>query len=126
MLLFKMNINRLFKNIIFICLENESQENNTKNKQKILLPSMRASVRYLASLSRLRILCCQELYGIDCRCGLNPALLWLWHRPVATDLIGILVWEPPYAMGVVLKKQKKTKKKRKENNTKNVPNSLYS
>jgi len=21
--------------------------------------------------------------GVDCRCGLDPALLWLWHRPAA-------------------------------------------
>ena len=35
------------------------------------------------------------------------ALLWLWCRPVATSPIGPLAWEPPYAMGVTLKRQNK-------------------
>ena len=30
--------------------------------------------------------------GIGCRCGLDPALLWLWCRPVATALIRSLAW----------------------------------
>ena len=38
-------------------------------------------------------------------------LLWLWCRPVATVLIGPLAWEPPYAMGTSLKRQKTKKKK---------------
>ena len=33
----------------------------------------------------------------------DPALLWLWHKPVATALIGPLAWEPPYAVGMSLK-----------------------
>ena len=33
------------------------------------------------------------------------ALLWLWCRPAATALTGPLAWEPPYAMGVALKRQ---------------------
>ena len=37
----------------------------------------------------------------------DPALLWLWRRPVATALIRSLAWEPPYAMGVALKIKKK-------------------
>ena len=41
------------------------------------------------------------------RRGLDPALLWLWHRLVATALFGPLAWEPPYAVGVALKRQKK-------------------
>ena len=41
----------------------------------------------------------------------DPALLWLWCRPVATALIRLLVWEPPYAEHVALKKEKKEKKK---------------
>ena len=36
----------------------------------------------------------------------DPALLWLWCRLAAVALIGPLGWEPPYAMGVALKKQK--------------------
>ena len=50
--------------------------------------------------------------GVGHRCGLDLALLWFWHRPVATATIRPLAWEPPYAMGVVLKGQK-TKKKKK-------------
>ena len=37
--------------------------------------------------------------GVDCRRGSNPALLWLWHGPVATAPIQPLGWEPPYAVG---------------------------
>ena len=37
----------------------------------------------------------------------DPALLWLWCRPVATALIGPLAWELPYAAGVALEKTKK-------------------
>ena len=36
------------------------------------------------------------------RLGLDPALLWLWHRQVATAPIGPLAWEPPYAVGAAL------------------------
>ena len=35
--------------------------------------------------------------SIDCRHSSDPALLWLWHRPVATTPIRPLAWEPPYA-----------------------------
>ena len=38
-------------------------------------------------------------------------LLWLWCMSVATALIGPLVWETPYAVGVALKRPKKKKKK---------------
>ena len=34
-------------------------------------------------------------------------LLWLWHRLAATALIPPLAWEIPYAVGAVLKSQKK-------------------
>ena len=47
------------------------------------------------------------------RLGLDLALLLLWRRPAATALIGPLAWEPPYAMGVALKKDKKKRKKKK-------------
>ena len=32
-------------------------------------------------------------------------LLWLWHRPASTALRS-LAWEPPYASGAALKRQK--------------------
>ena len=46
-------------------------------------------------------------------------LQWLWRKPAATGLIQPLAWEPPYATGVALKRQKpkkkkKTKKKKKK------------
>ena len=44
--------------------------------------------------------------GVGQRRGLDPTLLWLWHRPVATALIKPLAWEPPHATGVALKGQK--------------------
>ena len=48
--------------------------------------------------------------GVGHRHCSDPMLLWLWWRPAATALIGPLAWEPPYAMGVALKKTKKKKK----------------
>ena len=48
--------------------------------------------------------------GVGCRPGLDPVLLWLWRRPVATAPISPLAWEPPYAAGVALKRKKKKKK----------------
>ena len=50
---------------------------------------------------------------VGCRRGLDPTLLWLWCRPVATALIGPLAWEPLYAVAVGLKKKKKEKKKKR-------------
>ena len=47
-------------------------------------------------------------------CGSGPTLLWLWHRLAATAPIGPLAWEPPYAAGTGLKRQKKKKKKKKK------------
>ena len=40
------------------------------------------------------------------KCGSDPVVLWLWRRPAATALIGSLAWEPPYAIGAALKRQK--------------------
>ena len=48
--------------------------------------------------------------GVGCRCGSDPALLWLWQRPAATALIQPLAWEPPYAGGAALKSEKKERK----------------
>jgi len=52
--------------------------------------------------------------GVGCRCGLDPELLWLWSRLVATALIRPLAWEPPYAMGSSPRKGKKTKRQKKK------------
>ena len=50
-------------------------------------------------------------FGVGRRQGLDLALLCLWCRPVAAAPIGSLAWEPMYATGVALKRQKKTEKK---------------
>ena len=44
--------------------------------------------------------------GVGHKRGLDLALLRLWHRPVATAWIRPLAWEPPYAVGEALKRQK--------------------
>ena len=41
----------------------------------------------------------------------DVVLLWLWHRPAATAPIRPLTWDPPYAMGMALKRPKKQKQK---------------
>ena len=49
------------------------------------------------------------------RCGSDPALLWLWCRPVAAIApIGPLAWELPYAINVALESKKKKKKEKKK------------
>ena len=52
--------------------------------------------------------------GVGRRHGLDLALLWLWHRLATTAPIGPLAWEPPYAMGAALKRQKKKKGKKNQ------------
>ena len=47
--------------------------------------------------------------GVGSRCGSDPALLLLWHRPAATALIRALAWETPYAEGEALEKAKRQK-----------------
>ena len=45
---------------------------------------------------------------VGCKWGLDPALLWC--GTAATTPIGPLAWEPPCAVGVVLKSKKQTNK----------------
>ena len=45
------------------------------------------------------------------RFGLDPVLLWLWHRLTAAAPIPPLAREVPYVAGLPLKRQKKKKKK---------------
>ena len=56
--------------------------------------------------------------GVGGRCGLDLVLLWLWHRSAVVALIRPLAWEPPFVVGMALKRQKtkgkRQKKKRKE------------
>ena len=49
--------------------------------------------------------------GIGCRHSLDPALLWLWCRPVAAAPIRPLAWEPPYVMDAAIKSQKEKGRK---------------
>ena len=72
---------------------------------------MRMQVRFLASLSGLRIWHCCELWCIS-KAWLDSASLWLWSRLDAAALIGPLAWEPPYAVSAALKSQKKKKKQK--------------
>ena len=67
---------------------------------------MRLRVQSLASLSGLgiRVSC-----GVGHKHGSDPALLWLWCRLAATAPIRPLAWEPPYAAGAALEKDKKEK-----------------
>ena len=44
-----------------------------------------------------------QVQSLASRHGLDPTLLWLWHRLAAASLIQPLAWEPPYAAGVALK-----------------------
>ena len=59
--------------------------------------------------------------GVGRRLSLDPVLLWLWSRPMATAPIRPLAWEPPYAAGAaqeMAKRPKKKKKRKKEKNNK--------
>ena len=53
--------------------------------------------------------------GVGCRHGSDPT--WLWCRLTATAPSQPLAWEPPYAAGKALKRQKdkKDQKKKKKN-----------
>ena len=52
--------------------------------------------------------------GLGHRRSLDLALLWLWRRPATTALMRPLAWEPPYALGAALEKDKRPKKKKKK------------
>ena len=52
-------------------------------------------------------------YGVGCRHGSDPALLWLWCRPVATAPIRPLAWKPPYAAGGAQEMAKRQKDQKK-------------
>ena len=48
--------------------------------------------------------------GVGRICGSDHKLLWLCHRVAATAPIRPLAWEPPYAVGVALKRQGRKKR----------------
>ena len=47
--------------------------------------------------------------GVGHRHGMDPAFLWLWHRPAAVALIRPLAWELPYTAGAALQGDKTNK-----------------
>ena len=49
--------------------------------------------------------------GVGRRFDSDPALLWLWRRPLATAPIRPPDWEPPQAVGVAPKKAKRQRKR---------------
>ena len=75
------------------------------------LVTMRLQLWSLAPLGGLRIRCCHELWCRS-RHGSDLALLRLWCRPAATAPIQLLAWEPPYAVGAALKRQKRREKEK--------------
>ena len=62
--------------------------------------------------------------GVGHRLSSDLALLWLWPRPAAAAPIWPLAWEPPYAMGVALKKKNKKLKGKKKGRKETSPNYL--
>ena len=57
------------------------------------------------------------------RCGLDPALLWLWCRLAAITPIRPLAWEPQYAMEAALEKAQRQKDKKEKEKTLFLKNS---
>ena len=49
--------------------------------------------------------------GVGRRHSSELVLLWLWCRSAVTTPIGPQAWEPPYAVGVALKRQMDKKKR---------------
>ena len=49
-------------------------------------------------------------HGVGHRHTLDPASLWLWHRPAAVAPIRTLAWDLPNAVGVALKRKKEKPK----------------
>ena len=77
-------------------------------RKQIQLVSARMQLWALALLSGIAMSC-----GVGNRCGLDPELLLLWHRPAAVACIWLLAWEPPHAKGTALKSKKQIKIKNK-------------
>ena len=50
--------------------------------------------------------------GVGRRRGSDLVLLGLWWRPVVAAPIQPLAWEPPYAAGAALKREKTEEKKK--------------
>ena len=63
--------------------------------------------------------------GVGHKRSLDPALLWLWCRPVAAAPIHPLAWKPPNAKGAAKEREERPKKKKKKgrNTLKTLPHS---
>ena len=55
------------------------------------------------------------------RRGSDLPLLWLWWRPAATASIRPLAWEPRWAAGAALRRQKDKKKREEKQNSLEFP-----
>ena len=81
-------------------------------QKRIRLETIRLLVQSLASLvsqgSGITMSC-----SVDHRRSSDLALLWLWRRLAAVAPVRPLAWEPPYATGVALERQKIERKKTK-------------
>ena len=51
--------------------------------------------------------------GVGRKCSSDLALLWLWHGLAAIAQIRLLAWEPLYAAGRALKRQRNKQKQKK-------------
>ena len=65
-----------------------------------------------------KLWCGLQSCGVGHRHDSDLALLWLWHRLAAMAPIRPLAWEPPFAAGEALKRQKPKKKKKERKNSK--------
>ena len=81
---------------------------------------MKMWVRSLASLRGLRIRHCVSC-GVSHRRSWDAVLLHLWHRLAATAPIQPLAWEPLYAEGYALKRQKQTNQQKTNQQTNKKP-----
>ena len=97
-----------FQQVTFWISKNDPGVPVMVQQKLIWLGTMRLWVRSLALLSGLRSSVAMSC-GVGHICGSDPILLWLWSRPAAVAPIRPLAWEPPYAVGVALKSQKKKK-----------------
>ena len=85
------------------------------------LSSIHEDVGLIPGLAQcVRDLVLHELCGLGHTHGLDPELLWLWHRLATAASVRPLPWECPYAAHMALKRQKK-KKKKKNKKTKTPP-----
>ena len=77
----------------------------------------------------VKVQCCSVAMscGVGCTQGSDPVSMRLWYRPAAAAPIQPLAWEPPYATGATLKRQKdqKNKKERKRIQIGKVKLSLF-